>query len=286
MMLELLLSTLRLSTPLLLAALGGLVCETAGVVNIALEGMMLVGAWGAAVGALSTHSPMLGLLLGMLVACVTSALYGVCVLHLRANQIVAGMAINMLALGITPVLCKVFYDVTGSTPAIPMNERFHNGPVVVAWALLLLIWLVRGKTRFGLRLIFAGENPEALEAAGVSVLRIRWTAILLSGAFAGMAGASLSIYLSSFFSRNMTAGRGFIALAALIFGKWRPLPTAAACLLFGLADAAQIRLQGLTIGQVPIPIQLIQILPYLVTVVVLAGFVGRSRSPKALGTPF
>ena len=283
---ELLSSTLRLSTPLLLAALGGLVCETAGVVNIALEGMMLVGAWGAAVGALATHSPMLGLMLGMLVASLTAVLYGVCVLHLRANQIVAGMAINMLALGITPVLCKILYDVTGSTPAIPMNERFHSGPVFVAYALVFVVWFVRGKTRFGLRLAFAGENPEALEAAGAGTLRIRWAAIRLSGVFAGMAGASLSIYLSSFFSRNMTAGRGFIALAALIFGRWRPIPTAIACFLFGFADAAQIRLQGLTIGSIPVPIQLIQILPYLVTVVVLAGFVGRSRPPKALGNSF
>jgi simple sugar transport system permease protein len=280
---ELLSATLRLSTPLLLAALGGLICETAGVVNIALEGMMLVGAWGAAVGTLSTHSPMLGLMLGMVMASLTAALYGVCVLHLRANQIVAGMAINMLALGLTPVLCKILYDVTGSTPAIPLNQRFQNGPVLAAYALVFVVWFVRARTRFGLRLVFAGENPEALETAGPQVIRIRWIAVLVSGAFAGMAGASLSIYLSSFFSRNMTAGRGFIALAALIFGKWRPIPTATACLLFAFAEAAQIRLQGMKIGSLPVPIQLIQILPYVVTIVVLAGFVGRARAPKALG---
>ena len=131
------------------------------------------------------------------------------------------------------------------------------------------------------------EHPEALDAAGVRVNRVRWIAVLISGALAGMGGASLSIFLSSSFSRNMTAGRGFMALAALIFGKWKPLPTALACLLFGFADAVQIRLQGVALwGDKPIPVQFIQILPYLVTILVLAGFVGRSRPPKAIGTIF
>jgi simple sugar transport system permease protein len=134
---------------------------------------------------------------------------------------------------------------------------------------------------------FAGEHPEALAAAGIRVNRVRWAAVLVSGALAGMGGASLSIFLSSSFSRDMTAGRGFMALAALIFGKWKPLPTALACLLFGFADAVQIRLQGVALwGDEPIPVQFIQILPYLVTIFVLAGFVGRSRAPKALGTAF
>jgi simple sugar transport system permease protein len=143
------------------------------------------------------------------------------------------------------------------------------------------------KTPFGLWLSFAGENPEALDAAGVRVNRIRWLAVLLSGAMAGLGGATLSILLSSSFARNMTAGRGFMALAALIFGKWKPVQTALACLLFGFTEAAQLRLQGLTLwGGKPVPVQFIQILPYVITILVLAGFVGRSRPPKALGTAF
>ena len=141
-------------------------------------------------------------------------------------------------------------------------------------------------TRAGLRVSFAGEHPEALDAAGIRVNRVRWLAVLASGALAGLGGATLSILLSSSFSRNMTAGRGFIALAALIFGKWRPVPTALACLLFGFTEALQIRLQGATVGGTEIPVQFIQILPYVVTMLVLAGFVGRSRAPKALGTVF
>ena len=134
---------------------------------------------------------------------------------------------------------------------------------------------------------FAGEHPEALDAAGIRVNRVRWLAVLASGALAGMGGASLSIFLSSSFSRDMTAGRGFMALAALIFGKWKPVPAALACLLFGFAEAVQIRLAGCDLwGSEPIPVQFIQILPYLVTILVLAGFVGHSRAPKALGTPF
>ncbi|MDB6020808.1 MAG: rbsC, partial [Pedosphaera sp.] len=148
-------------------------------------------------------------------------------------------------------------------------------------------WLWMKHTPAGLWVSFAGEHPDALNAAGIRVNRVRWLAVLTSGALAGMGGASLSVYLSSSFSRDMTAGRGFMALAALIFGKWKPIPTALACLLFGFAEASQIRLQGVILwGKEPIPVQFIQILPYIVTILVLAGFVGHSRAPKALGTPF
>jgi len=280
-------ATLRVSTPLIFAALGGLLSERSGVINIALEGLMLMGAFGAAVGTLVTHSPWLGSVCGLGAGAALAALYGLFVIRLRANQIVAGMALNMLALGLTPFLCKVFYDVTGSTPAIPAPERFHSAPLWLSWVLVALCWVGLKQTPAGLWLTFAGEHPEALDAAGIRVNRVRWAAVLLSGALAGMGGASLSLYLSSSFSRNMTAGRGFMALAALIFGKWRPVPAALACLLFGFADAAQMRLQGATLwGGKPIPVQFIQILPYLVTMLVLAGVVGRSRAPKALGRPF
>jgi general nucleoside transport system permease protein len=280
-------STLRLSTPLIFAALGGLLSERSGIINIALEGLMLAGAWGAAVGTLAAHSPWLGSVCGMCAGLLLAALYGLFVIRLRANQVVAGMAINLLALGLTPFLCKVLYDVTGSTPSIPIENRFHSAPLWMSWALVVVCWLWMKYTPAGLWLNFAGEKPEALEAAGVRVNRVRWAAVLASGALAGMGGASLSVFLSSAFSRNMTAGRGFMALAALIFGKWKPMPTALACLLFGFADAVQIRLQGKVLwGTEPIPVQFIQILPYVVTMLVLAGFVGHSRAPKALGIPF
>ena len=284
---QLLESTLRVSTPLIFAALGGMFSERSGVINIALEGMMLIGAFGAAVGTLVTHSPWLGSAWGMGAGVLLAAVYGVFVIQFRANQIVAGTAINMLAMGLTPFLCKIRYDVTGQTPAIPIDERFQSAPLYLSWALVVICWLWMKYTRGGLWISFAGEHPEALEAAGIRVNRVRWAAVLVSGALAGMGGASLSVFLSSAFSRNMTAGRGFMALAALIFGKWRPLPTAIACLLFGFAEAVQIRLQGVALwGKEPIPVQFIQILPCLVTILVLAGFVGRSRAPKALGTAF
>jgi ABC-type uncharacterized transport system permease subunit len=284
---QLVASTLRVSTPLIFAALGGMFCERSGVINIALEGMMLIGAFGAAVGTLVSHSPWLGSACGMGAGVVLAAIYGLFVIRLRANQIVAGMAINMLAMGLTPFFCKILYDVTGSTPSIPIAERFQSAPLYLSWGLVVICFLWMKYTPTGLWVSFAGEHPEALAAAGIRVNRVRWVAVLVSGALAGMGGASLSIFLSSSFSRDMTAGRGFMALAALIFGKWKPLPTALACLLFGFADAVQIRLQGVALwGDQPMPVQFIQILPYLVTILVLAGFVGRSQAPKALGTAF
>ena len=286
---QLLASTLRVSTPLLFAATGGLCSERAGVINIALEGMMLIGAFGAAVGTLATHSAWAGAALGAAAGALFALIYGFFVIRWRANQIVAGVAMNMLALGLTPFGCKILYDVTGSTPAIPITDRFQWAPLPLSWSAIILCWFLFTHTSVGLRLGFAGEHPQALEAAGVRVNRVRWLAVLLSGALAGMGGASLSIYLSSSFSRNMTAGRGFIALAALIFGKWKPIPTAVACLLFGFSEAVQVRLQlqGVTLwGKEPLPVQFTQVLPYLVTILVLAGFVGRARPPKALGTPF
>jgi simple sugar transport system permease protein len=251
------------------------------------EGFMLLGAFAAAVGTLVTHSPWIGSALGMAAGVLLAAVYALFVIRLRANQIVAGTAINMLAMGLTPFLCKILYDVTGSTPSIPLHERFESAPLYLGWVLVAACVLWVKYTPTGLWVSFAGEHPEALDAAGIRVNRVRWMAVLVSGALAGMGGASLSVFLSSSFSRDMTAGRGFMALAALIFGKWKPLPTALACLLFGFADAVQIRLQGVAVwGGHPIPVEFIQILPYLVTILVLAGFVGRSHPPKAAGTVF
>ena len=282
--LEIAASTLRLATPLIFAAMGGLICERSGVINIALEGKMVVGSFVAAVVTLATGSPWFGLLAGGLAGLILAALYGAAVLPFKANQIVAGTGINMLAFGIPPFYAKILYDVTGSTPAIALADRFASAPLLIALVLPFVIWLLIYRTRAGLWLQFAGEHPAALAAAGVNVRLVRWMAVLGAGFLAGLGGASLSIFLSSAYSRNMTSGRGFIALAALILGKWRPLPVLAACLLFALADAAQIRLQGIELGQYgKVPVQFIQILPYVLTIIVLAGFVGGSRAPKALG---
>lgn len=280
-------STLRVSTPLLLAAMGGLFSERSGVINIALEGLMLAGAFGAAAVAATTGSPVAGAVAGVFAGVFLSAIYGFSVITLRSDQIIAGMAIDMLGAGLTAFLCKLIFDSSGSSPSLALASRFQMAPMIWAWVAVLFTHWVLKETPFGLWVRFSGEHPSALDAAGIRVNRVRWVSVLLSGALAGLSGASLSIFLSSSFSRNMTAGRGFMAIAALIFGKWKPLPTAAACLLFGLTDALQIRLQGVVLwGTEPVPVQFIQILPYAVTVLVLAGFVGRSRAPKALGLPF
>ena len=277
-------STLRVSTPLVFAALGGVVSERAGVINIALEGMMLIGAFVGAVAAHSFQSLGMGLICGVLASVSIAAVYGFCALELESDQIVAGTAVNLLAAGLTPFACKVLYGSTTATPTLPMNLRFQSAPLIWAWLCVAILGWSLQKLPVGLWLRFAGEHPEALETAGVRVRKVRWFAILLSGALAGLGGISLSLYLSSSFSRGMTAGRGFMALAAMIFGKWKPVPAAMACLLFGLAEAGQMRLQGVTLwGDRMVPVQFIQALPYLFTVVVLAGWVGRSQSPRALG---
>lgn len=285
--LALLASTFRMSTPLVCAAMGGMLSERSGVINIALEGMMLIGACVAAIGTLQTGSPWIGMAAGMAAGMLLAAIYGFTVIQLRADQIVAGTAINMLAAGTAPFLCKILYGVTGSTPAIPMEARLSWAPVAIAWLFVVILYFWMKYTPSGLWVSFAGEHPKALDAAGIRVNRVRWSAVLMSGALAGLGGVILSISLSSSYARNMTAGRGFMALAALIFGKWKPVPAAIACLLFGFVDALQIRLQGVSIGGMEsIPVQFIQILPYVVTVLVLAGFVGQSRAPQALGLPF
>ena len=280
-------STLRISTPLILAALGGMMSERAGVVNIALEGIMLGGAFGGTVLALSTHSPYIGAAAAIGVGIILAVFYAIFVIELRANQIVAGMAVNLFVAGATPLLCKILYESSTSTPSLAMEYRFQYGPMWIAWILVGLSWWWLKYTPSGLWVRFAGEHPAALDSAGVGVRKIRWFAVLMSGALAGFAGASLSIFLASSFTRNMTSGRGFMAVAALIFGKWKPIPTAIACLLFGFTDALQSRLQGVVLwGTEPVPVQFIQIIPYLVTMFVLAGMVGQARAPKALGLPF
>jgi simple sugar transport system permease protein len=275
-------STIRTATPLLLAALGGLYSERAGVINIALEGLMLAGAFTAAVVTHYTHSPWLGLAAGVGAGVFVAGIHAIVCVRFKAEQVVSGMAINILMLGVPALLSGAFFESTGATPQIPLPELLRRAPIFIAFALVPLTWYVLYRTPFGLRLRAVGENPEAADAAGISVARIRYAGVLLSGALAAIGGAYLSIGQSSLFTRNMTAGRGFIALAALIFGKWRPFQTMLACLLFGFADALSTQMQGV----VSIPVQFIQSIPYVLTMIVLAGFIGLSRAPRALGIPY
>ena len=297
--LSLLASTIRVATPLVLAALGGLFSERSGVINIALEGKMLAGAFTAAAVTyaadtklgIGTASPWAGLLAGMIAGLFIAAIYAVSCIRFKADQVVSGAAINILMLGIPGFLGGALFLSSGSTPQIPKDHLLPQSPWFIAVVILLLvaaIWYVLYKTPFGLRLRSVGENPEAADAAGVSVSRIRYSGVLLAGLLAGLGGAYLSIGQSSLFTRNMTAGRGFIALAALIFGKWKPVPTLLACLLFGFTEAVSIQMQGvfkLPSGE-DIPVQFIQMVPYVLTIVVLAGFIGSSRPPRALGIPY
>ena len=292
-------STIRVATPLVLAALGGLFSERSGVINIALEGKMLAGAFTAAAVTytvdkrlgMGTASPWIGLLAGMIAGLFIAAIYAVSCIRFKADQVVSGAAINILMLGVPGFLSGALFLSSGSTPQIPKDNLLPQSPWFVAVVILVLvavIWYVLYKTPFGLRLRSVGENPEAADAAGVSVSRIRYSGVLLAGILAGLGGAYLSIGQSSLFTRNMTAGRGFIALAALIFGKWRPVPTLLACLLFGFTEAGSILMQG--VAKLPsgedIPVQFIHMVPYVLTIVVLAGFIGSSRPPRALGIPY
>jgi ABC-type uncharacterized transport system permease subunit len=279
-------SAIRLATPLLLAALGGLFSERAGVINIALEGLMLAGAFTAAAMTHYSGSPWIGLLSGIVAGVAVAAIHAVASIRYRADQVVSGTAINILMLGVPAMLSGAFFLSSGATPQIPKENLIPYTPVVLALILVAVTWYVLYRTPFGLRLRAVGENPEAADAAGVSVTKMRYIAVLISGGLAAIGGAYLSIGQSSLFTRNMTSGRGFIALAALIFGKWRPVQTMFACLLFGATEALAIRLQGVPIRGVEIPNQFVQIIPYVLTIVVLAGFIGHSRAPRALGIPY
>jgi len=285
---SLVMSTLRLATPLVLAALGGLFSERAGVVNIALEGIMLAGAFTAAALTYAAGSPWVGLLGGIGAGLLIATIHALACIRYRADQVVSGTAINILMTGVPGFLSGALFLSSGSTPQLQKEQLIPYTPMVMAGLMVPLTWYVLYRTPFGLRLRAVGENPEAADAAGVSVASIRYAGVLLSGVLAGIAGAYLSIGQSSLFTRNMTSGRGFIALAALIFGKWRPVQTMLACLLFGLTEAVSIQMQGvvkLPSGE-DIPVQFIQMVPYILTIVVLAGFIGQSRPPRALGIPY
>ena len=315
-------STVRLSVPLLLACLAGLYSERSGVFDIGLEGKMLVAAFAAGAAAavasddpgLAPFAAWLGLLAAITASVAFALVHGFASITHRGNQIVSGVAINFLASGLTAVLGNAWFGQGGRTPQLDNSARFdpiifppadqfehvpilgviygrlisgHNLLVYVAFAAVPATWWILYRTRFGLRLRAVGENPAAVDTAGISVVWLRYRAVICAGLLCGVAGTYLSIALSAGFIRDMTAGRGFIALAALIFAKWRPVQAMFTCLLFGFLDAVAIRLQGTPIpGVGQVPVQIFQALPYVLTVILLAGFIGHAIPPKAGGVPY
>lgn len=282
LILSFLFSAVRMATPLLLAALGGLYSERSGVINIALEGLMLAGAFTAAAVTYYTGNPWVGLGSAVLAGMLVALIHGVACIQFKADQVVSGTAINILFLGVPALLSGALFASTGATPQLPKEQLVPLAPIIIAFLLVPVTWYVLNRTPFGLRVRAVGENPEAADTAGVNVAKVRYAGVLISGALAALGGAYLSIGQASLFARNMSGGRGFIALAALIFGKWRPVQTMLACLLFGFAEALSIQMQGVS----KIPVQFIQIIPYVLTIVVLAGFIGQSRAPRGLGLPY
>ena len=307
-------AALRVSTPLIFCAMAGIFSERSGIIDISLEGKLLASAFAAACVATVTGSPVLAMLVAMLVSMCLSVLHGVACINYRGNQVVSGLAINILMSGLTVVLGIAWFSQGGQTPSLPKTARFmpielpgaaavadvpvlgpiysgvisgHNILVYAAFlAVAFTAWVIY-HTRFGLRLRAVGENPQAVDTAGISVAWMRYRAVIICGALCGIGGTYLAIAQNAGFSREMSAGQGYIALAAMVFGNWKPGRALMACLLFGLLDAVAIRLQGVPlpfVGQVPV--QLIQSLPFVLTVVLLAGFFGRSIAPKAIGQPY
>lgn len=307
-------STVRLAVPLLLACLAGLFSERAGIVDIGLEGKLLAGAFAAAATSAVTGSAWLGLLAGIGAALLFSGIHGLASINFKGNQAISGVALNFLAAGLTTFLGQSWFHRGGYTPQLSGDQRFspitlpfanelrevpilgqiyyelisgHNIITYFAFIAVPVTAWVLFRTRFGLRLRAVGENPKAIDTAGISVTLLRYQALIITAVLVGIGGAYLSIAQSAGFNNNMSAGRGYIALAALIFAKWRPGPALLVCLMFGFLDAFQFRIQGQSfplIGEVPV--QAIQALPYILTVVLLAGFVGRAVAPKAVGIPY
>jgi len=306
-------STIRVAPPLIFAAMAGMFCERSGVVNIALEGKLLAAAFASGAAAAVTGSAWMGLLAGVGVSIAFALLHGFATITHRGDQVVSGMAINILAVGLTVTLGRYWFDQGGQTPALsgdarfapiqfPFEKELADVPVIgqlyselasghsmleyLALAVVPLAWWVLFRTRFGLRLRAVGEAPAAVDTAGISVVRLRYTALMIGGLLAGIGGTYLAVAQTAQFIPNMSAGKGFMALAALVFGKWRPWPAMGACLLFGFLDAVAIRLQGVEVLGFVIPVQFIEAIPYLLTVFLLAGFIGKAVAPKALGTPY
>ena len=312
-LLQVLDSTIRLATPLLLACLAGLFSERAGIFDIGLEGKMLAAAFFSAAVAALTGNVWMGLAAGVAASMALSVVHGLASITFRGNQLISGVAINFLAAGLTVLIAQDWFSQGGRTPSLMGAGRFEPitlpgaeaagsipilGPiyselisghpilVYVAFAMVPITWWLMYRTRFGLRLRAVGEAPEAVDTAGVSVVGLRYAAVAICGVLCGIAGAYLATALQAGFVKDMTAGRGFIALAALIFAKWRPWYALYACLLFGLLQAVALRYQNIDIGGFIIPVQFMDALPYILTVVILAGFVGKAIPPRAGGEPY
>lgn len=311
--LQILDSTIRLATPLLLACLAGLFSERAGIFDIGLEGKMLAAAFFSAAFAAISGSVWIGLLAGIAASIALSGVHGLASITFRGNQLISGVAINFLAAGLTVLIAQAWFSQGGRTPSLSGDARFspvewplagmmenvpvfgpvyselisgHTFLVYIAILAVPASWYVLFRSRFGLRLRAVGENPAAVDTAGISVVRMRYTAVAICGLLCGLAGAYLATGLAAGFVKDMSAGRGFIALAALIFAKWRPWYALYACLLFGLLEAIGNRYQNIEIIGVTLPVQFMQALPYILTVVILAGFVGKAIPPRAGGEPY
>jgi len=311
---EIVASAIRLSIPLIFACLAGLWSERSGIVDIGLEGKMLAAAFAAASAAFLFESAWIGLFFALIVSVALALVHGYASITHRGNQIISGVAINMLAAGLTLVLGAKWFREGGRTPALESFERFmpielpgamalqgvpilgpiyryivsgHSLLTYLAFICVPITAYALARTRFGLRLRAVGENPHAVDTAGISVSWLRYRAVIICGLLCGFGGAYLSISQSAGFIKDMTAGKGFIALAALIFANWRAFPAMGACLLFGFLDAMAIRLQGVELpGIGEVPVQAVQALPYVLTVILLAGFIGKAVPPRASGLPY
>jgi len=281
---DIVLSSVRLSVPILFAAYGGMLSERSGIANIALESNLLFSAFaGGAVTALSGNL-FLGVSAGLLASATVSAAFAAVCIWGRGDQIVIGTAFNLLAMGLIPVLNKALFNMTGATPALSSQLTFHQSWVFFALAVVTgvkLRWLF-SRTRHGLQITAAGENPEALMTQGVNFRLVRLRAVIEGGLTTGIGGIYLSLCQGSGYVRDMSAGRGYIALAALIFGGWKPWSTFLACMFFAVTDAVQIQLQGKQIGEWTVPNQFVQILPYVVTLLVLIFYARKISAPRAI----
>ena len=295
-----LISTMSMATPIMLAALGELLVEESGIINVGIEGAMLAGAFFALAATYFSGSIALGLGAGILAAVAIDAIFAMLVVNLAANQVVTGTALNILALGVTGVFYRKMFGVTGKAFMVTPVAKIPLGPlaripvlgpvlfdqnalVYFTFILIPIFWYAISRTRYGLRLRAAGERPEAADALGLGVYRIRWEALLVAGVLTGLAGAYLTLAYANTFVENISAGRGFVALSVVILGRWNPWGLAAASVLFGAAMALQFGLQAL--GTV-VPYQLFLALPYALTLVVLAGVGGQAAAPSALGEPY
>jgi len=282
---SIILATIRQAAPILITAIGGMFSELTGIVNIGLEGMMLMGAFSAAVVSYYTGSPYIGILGGMIAGGIMALLHAILSIKYKGNQVVSGVAINLFASGFTVFMLRVLFNQSGNTPTVPKTATIFGMSIIVFIIYAIAFashWFIY-KTVWGLRMRAVGEHPLAADTVGINVLKVRYFGVIMSGLLAGLGGAYLSIGALSQFTKEMSAGRGFIALAALVFGKWTPGGVLGASLLFGFADAGQTLIQQYVTG---IPPQFIQMLPYILTLLALAGVVGKAVAPASSGKPY